>query len=228
MKLAGWYAHGKNGAAVVLVHGAWSNRVAMLPEATELAAHGYGVLLFDSRADGNSEGDTCTWGDRERDDVVAGVDFVAAQPDVRRIGAVGFSVGAYSVSGAAARDPRIGAMILEAATPSLREAEDWDHRPYGALLTYPTELMYRWQGGLRIPEINVVAALKSMIPRPVLIVVGSLDPFVLPWMTDEVVAAAPPAKALYVVPGAGHGGYAKAAGAAYLSRLTSFFDEALR
>jgi pimeloyl-ACP methyl ester carboxylesterase len=209
------------------VHGAWSNRAAMLPEATALAARGYGVLLYDSRANGNSEGDTCTWGDRERDDVAAGVDYVAAQPGVQRIGAVGFSVGAYSVSGAAARDPRIGAVVLEGTTPSLREGEDWADRPYGPVLSYPTQLLYRWYG-LRISEIDVVAALRTMVPRPVLIVIGALDPYVPSWMTDEVFAAAPDPKSLYVVPGAGHGGYAKAAGPAYVDRLVSFFDEALR
>jgi fermentation-respiration switch protein FrsA (DUF1100 family) len=199
----------------------------MMPEAEALAARGYAVLLYDSRANGNSEGSTCTWGDRERDDVAAGVDYAAAQPGVRRIGAVGFSVGAYSVSGAAAQDPRIAAVVLEAATPSLREGEDWDDRPYGPLLSYPTLWLYRWYG-LRISEIDVVAALRKMLPRPVLVVVGSLDPFVPSWMTDEVFAAAPDPKSVYVVPGAGHGGYTKAAGLAYVDRLVSFFDGALR
>jgi fermentation-respiration switch protein FrsA (DUF1100 family) len=225
LRLSGWYAPGNNGAAVVLVHGAWSNRAALLTEAVRLSRHGYGVLLYDARASGDSEG-TCTWGDRERGDVAAAVDFLAAQPEVKRIGALGFSIGASAVSGAAAKDARIRAIVLEGATSSLREAEDADHSLYGVLAAYPTRLVYRAYG-VRFEEVDVVAALKAMAPRPVLVAIGSADPYVFRWMTDEVFAAAPEPKSLYVVPGAGHGDYVPTGGDAYLDTLVAFFDGSL-
>jgi dienelactone hydrolase len=226
LTLRGWYAPGTNGAAIVFVHGVWSNRTALLPEAARLAEHGYGVFLYDSRASGDSDGDLCTWGDRERADVKAAVDYVAAQPNVGRLGAVGFSVGSYSLSGVAATDTRIRAMVLEGATPSLHEGDVWGERRYGAVMWYPVEVLYRAYG-LRIEEISVVQAMKTMAPRPVLLAIGSDDPFIPPWMTDEILAAAPGPKSKYVVQGVGHHAYAVPGGEPYMDVLVKFFDDAI-
>jgi fermentation-respiration switch protein FrsA (DUF1100 family) len=190
-----------------------------------LASREYGVLLYDSRASGDSEGKLYTWGDREREDVRAAVDFLAGQPAVKRIGALGFSVGAYSLSGAALKDDRIEAIVLEGASPSLSEAEEWDDRPYGLWVAYPTRLLYRWYG-VRFEEVDVVGPLRAMSPRPTFVVIGSADPYIPRWMTEEVFASARGRKALYVVEGAEHGGYARAGGDAYLNRVADFFDDA--
>ena len=64
--LKGWFAPGARRDAVVLIHGLGGNRAQLVPEAAILLRHGHGVLLYDSRASGESEGDTATWGDRER------------------------------------------------------------------------------------------------------------------------------------------------------------------
>jgi uncharacterized protein len=224
VRLSGWYTPGTNGAAILFAHGVWSNRTAFLPEAARLAERGYGVLLYDSRAHGESDGDTCTWGDRERADVAAAVDFLASRPEVQRLGAVGLSIGSYAVALAAERDARLRAIVLEGATPSFREGEAWDESAFKANVDFALYHAY----GLRIDDINVVASLHKMAPRPVLVVVGSADPYIPPWMSDEVLAAAPEPKALYVVRGAGHGGYVAAAGNSYLDRLLAFFDDSLR
>jgi hypothetical protein len=50
LTLRGWFAPSQTDAVVVLVHGLFSNRAGLLPEAEVFARHGYGVLLFDSRA----------------------------------------------------------------------------------------------------------------------------------------------------------------------------------
>lgn len=107
--LRGWFAPGARRSAVVLVHGLGANRAAMLPEAAILAARGHGVLLFDSRASGDSDGALATWGDRERLDLAAALDLLAARPDVdpSRLGAYGYSVGSSAVALAAAEDPRL-------------------------------------------------------------------------------------------------------------------------
>nr|UXE44449.1 hypothetical protein Hi04_10k_c2441A_00022 [uncultured bacterium]UXE44485.1 hypothetical protein Hi04_10k_c2441B_00033 [uncultured bacterium] len=225
LALSGWFAPGTNGAAVVLTPGAWSNRSQLAPEAERLHRAGYGVLIYDLRASGESEGDLCTWGDRERNDVEAGVDFVASQPGVEHVGAIGFSIGAYALSSAAADDRRIEAFVLEGATPSVREGEQWEDRAYHGLMA-PTLQIYRLYG-VDIDAIDVVAALRRMAPRPTLVVIGSDDPFIPRWMTDEIVAAAPEPKAEYTVVGAKHGGYAEAGGAAYLDRVAQFFDRYL-
>jgi alpha-beta hydrolase superfamily lysophospholipase len=55
--LRGWYAPGQRHAVVILVHGGGGNRLQLYPEARILARHGYGFLLYDSRAHGESDGD---------------------------------------------------------------------------------------------------------------------------------------------------------------------------
>ena len=60
-----------------------------------LARHGYGVLLFDRRGEGESEGDPNSWGWGGGQDVKAAIAYLQHRPDVDpgRIGGIGLSVG---------------------------------------------------------------------------------------------------------------------------------------
>ena len=106
VKLAAWYVPPRNGAVVVLVHGAGGDRTGGIESrATMLARHGYGVLLYDARGDGSSrppESFGWTW----HRDAEAAVDFLARR-GITRIGALGLSTGAEVVLETAGRDPRI-------------------------------------------------------------------------------------------------------------------------
>ena len=50
LTLQGWYIPSTNRAAVVLVHAFNGNRTGTIYHAALLAKHGYGVLLYDTRA----------------------------------------------------------------------------------------------------------------------------------------------------------------------------------
>lgn len=54
VRLAAWYAPSKNGAAVILVHGAGGSRESVNPLASMLVEHGYGVLSLDTRGMGQA------------------------------------------------------------------------------------------------------------------------------------------------------------------------------
>src|SRR4029077_14633404 len=104
LRLKGWYIRSHNRAAVVSFPG----RASSQKRAKLLARHGYGVLVFDRRGEGESEGDpqagreqvesevaptACGWqGVR---DIPAAFAFLKRQPDVDpgRIGGIGLSVG---------------------------------------------------------------------------------------------------------------------------------------
>ena len=116
--LSAWYVASRNGAAVVLRHGAGSTRTSVIPQAVVLAKHGYGVLLTDARGHGRSGGRAMDFGWNGDADITASVSFLADQPDVEpnRIGVVGLSMGGEEAIGAAAADDRISAVVAEGAT----------------------------------------------------------------------------------------------------------------
>ena len=56
-ELSGWWIASQNGAAVILLHGNGGDRTSMLSRAEFLAQAGFGILLYDQRACGESQGD---------------------------------------------------------------------------------------------------------------------------------------------------------------------------
>jgi dipeptidyl aminopeptidase/acylaminoacyl peptidase len=228
LMLRGWYVPSQNGAAVVLGHGHAANRTQLLPEAGILAHHGYGVLLFDFRAHGESEGDTTTLGDRERQDLDAAIGFVAARPavDPERIGALGFSMGAAAVTLGAARDARLRAVVIEAAYPTLKEEVAFFFRAIplaGPIATLWGQL----EAGSDLDAARPVDEICGISPRPVLLIYGIDDGEVPPGSAEAMFAAACEPKALWLVEGVGHGGYVEVVSREYKRRLLAFFDEAL-
>jgi len=157
LDLAAWYIPSSNGAAVVQLGGCCAARDDELASAAVLARHGYGVLMLDQRGHGGSEGDGMLWGWWGELDVAAGVDFLAARPDVvdGRIGAIGMSVGGEQVIAAAGVDPRIRAVVAEGV--SARGSRDEGDPAAGA-------------GGLFIRYIDGLtkhaAALMTSAPMP--------------------------------------------------------------
>ena len=86
LRLEGWYVPTKNGATVVVIPG----RKGPQKPARLLAEHGYGVLLFDRRGEGESEGDPNGFGWAGTRDVRGG-DRLPAQagPRSTRAGSAG-------------------------------------------------------------------------------------------------------------------------------------------
>ncbi len=72
LELEGWYIPSRNGAAVI----AFPGRKGPQRQARMLARHGYGVLLFDRRGEGESEGDPNIFGWRGERDLDAAVAFL--------------------------------------------------------------------------------------------------------------------------------------------------------
>jgi pimeloyl-ACP methyl ester carboxylesterase len=124
--LSAWFVPSRNGAAVVLRHGAGSTRTSTLAQAGVLGRHGYGVLLVDARGHGRSHGRGMDFGWYGDPDTVAAVTFLTREPgvDPERIGVVGLSMGGEEAIGAAAADRRIRVVVAEGATA--RTAADKD------------------------------------------------------------------------------------------------------
>jgi predicted acyl esterase len=221
--LRGWFAPGKNRDAIVFVHGLAANRVAFLREGESLVRHGHGVLLYDSRASGESDGRMATFGDRERLDVEGALDFLVARPDVDRskLGLFGCSVGGTTVALVAATDPRVRAVLLGPTWLSVdAEAHTNGGRSGGVIL-----VLFRL-AGVDVDALRPVDVVHEIAPRPLFMLSGSLDDDTPPYVMETLQAAAPGSDR-WVVPGAGHCRYVDASPVEYLRRFDDFFDRSL-
>jgi uncharacterized protein len=96
VKISGWYRPTRNGATVLVAHGGGSDRRGSVAHASMLARHGYGVLLWDARGRGRSEGRQNAWGWGWPRDVAGALEWLKTRPevDMRRVGGLGLSTGA--------------------------------------------------------------------------------------------------------------------------------------
>ena len=85
LELQGWYVPSKNGAAVI----AFPGRSGSQAHTRMLVRHGYGVLLFDRRGEGKSEGDSNLLGWGGDKDILAAVEFLKAGRTSTRARSVG-------------------------------------------------------------------------------------------------------------------------------------------
>jgi pimeloyl-ACP methyl ester carboxylesterase len=218
----------------VLRHGAGSTRTDTLDHAAVLAEHGYGVLMMDARGHGLSGGRAMDFGWFGDLDVRAGVDFLAAQPDVDpdRIGVLGLSMGGEEAIGAAAADLRVRAVIAEGAGQRVPADKRWLPDEYGVAGTVQQQLdkvTYATADLLTDaePPIPLREAVERAAPRPMLLIAGGAVP-------DEehaarwIQAGSPDSVTVWVVPGAGHTAGLRTQPTQWEHRVTQFLGEALR
>ena len=230
LELAGSYVAGHNGGVVILVHGSGGDRGGAIRSRAEvLVRNGYGVLAYDARGGGNSEGRPEALGWTWSRDVAAAVDFLRAQglePD--RIGALGLSTGAEAVLERAGKDERIAAVVAEGAQArTLQEVRLLDDAAEEAYVGATFVVSLTAYSVLR--QVSEPPALDEMIPRisprPVLLLSSGSG-----YERDLNRAYARSARwpsALWELPGAPHTGALKERPVEYERRVVGFFDRAL-
>jgi uncharacterized protein len=227
LTLQGSYVASKNGAAVIVAFG----RKGSQDKARMLARHGYGVLIFDRRGEGESDGDPnpYAWDGGEKD-IVAAVEFLQERPDVdpERIGGVGLSVGGETFLQAAARHDEIKAVVSEGATA--RSGSELASVEGSAPM--PLWMNHMIAAGTAVfsnasPPEHLIDQVDEIAPRAMfLISAPSADPDEERFNRAYYSAAGGP-KALWEVPDAGHVGAQEAHPLEYERRVTRFLDRAL-
>jgi uncharacterized protein len=224
LRLEGWYAPSKNGATVI----AFPGRKGPQKPARILVRHGYGVLLFDRRGEGESEGDPNTFGWRGTRDVKAALAFLKARPEVDddRIGGIGLSVGGEVLLQTAAETDELKAIVSEGAgIRSVREAvelsgaEKWVLTPVTALSTVATAIF-----ASDLPP-RGLTDLSAEITEPVFFI------YATPGQGGEKLTrkyheAAKGPKEIWAAEG-GHIGAITSEPAEYERRVVAFFDRSL-
>jgi fermentation-respiration switch protein FrsA (DUF1100 family) len=224
LRLEGWYVPSKNGAAVISFPG----RRGPQKPAKLLARHGYGVLLFDRRGEGESEGDPNLLGWEGTRDIEGAIAFLKARPEVddERIGGLGLSVGGEMMLQEAAENDELKAVVSEGAgVRSAREAVHMD----GA-----EKVMGSWAFGL----VTVGSAVwtSNLPPRSLIDLSGEITQPALfihatpgqggETLTERYYEAAKGPKEYWAAPG-GHTGAIDAAPEEYERRVVGFFDRSL-
>src|SRR4051794_12302798 len=227
LTLRGWYVPSKNHAAVIAAPG----RAGAQKPARVLIRHGYGVLLFDRRGEGESDGDPNAFGWSADKDIEAAVAYLQTRPDVdrNRIGGIGLSVGGETLLQAAAESPGLKAVVADGAgSRSLREdlarpgGGKWGEIPTSFVITAGTMLFSN-----QSPPPNLRSIVGRIAPRPVLFIYGEHDQANVRELTPGYYANAGEPKAIWEIPGASHTGGIDARPCAYERRIVTFFDHAL-
>jgi uncharacterized protein len=227
--LRGWYLPTQNGAAVIALHGYGGNRLGVLNQASILAKHGFGVLLYDMRASGESEGESLSWGWRDVPDVSAAAATLRTLPGVEadRIGVYGCSTGAEVALASTALDPSLAAVVPEDA--EFTAARDLaPERSFLDIISWPINPLFiqfmEWRSGASAP-ISLTDAARRISPRPLFIIASgkTFDATQGKYYFD--LAGEP--KTLWNVPDAAHCSTFSARPDEYEQRLVEFFESAL-
>lgn len=234
-QLGGWYSSpASEGAGVVLIcHGFGTNRREGQDLLPWLEAAGYGVLLFDFQAHGESEGHFTTVGLREVEDTLAAVRFVQSREGALvPIYGLGFSMGASVLIVAAARCTAIRALFLDSPFATLRRAISRSFRFFFHLppriFTRPTIWFAERFTGARVGDHEPIRAIAQIAPRPIAIVQGTDDHIVDPEDSLLLHEAAGEPKWVWRVEGAGHVGARAILPEEYRDRVLRFFANAAR
>jgi len=236
LTLYGWYLPAEgSGEIIIMVHGAEQHRAdpvaKMLDIACGLVGHGYNVLMFDLRGHGESEGDRMSAGYYEPRDLGGAVDYVVGL-GFEDIGVLGFSMGAVTAILTAAECEDIDVIVSDSAYADLNdmiEPQFVERSSFPKFFLRPLLFMVKMMYGVDFTAIKPVEVVGDIAPRPILFIHGELDDTVPVVHAHSLLEASNnPLNELWVISDAGHVEAYITYPEEYMSRVTAFFDEALR
>jgi uncharacterized protein len=224
--MAGWYTPPQNGAVIILLHGYGGNRLHMVGYAEILAQAGYGALLYDERASGESGG--------ARRDIGAAISYLRTRPELTKakLGIAGCSIGGQIALQGAARYPELAAVWADGS--GVIRAKD---NPAPTTWALGIAYISNWiidpmlSARLNIPAPPaMIDIIGSIAPRPIYLVCGG-NP--RPFFGSEAARMQRYAQfagsnaRLWIIPEATHCDGPQQRPQEYAARLVSFFDQAL-
>lgn len=183
LMIHGWFipADSSRGRIVIESHGYGRNRSAFdaaLPTAKALHDAGFDVIMFDYRAEGDSPGKIVSVGEFETRDLIGAVDY-AKKIGFKKIGVIGYSMGAATAIEAAAKDTSIRAVIADSPFANLKVYLKKNLSKWSGLPNWPFTPQILWEmkvfHGLDAAKVDPAKSLKIWKPRPLLLIAGTDD-----------------------------------------------------
>jgi fermentation-respiration switch protein FrsA (DUF1100 family) len=221
--LSAWYTPPRNGAVILVAHGYGVQRPEEFYEL--FASHGYGVLAWDFRAHGQSEGEFSSLGYYEVLDIKAALDFARAQPGVQHVGAWGGSMGAVALIRATARYSAIEALVADSPFATL-EDEMAFQLPFPVLRPL-IRFFAEWESGVDLDWVRPVDDVSKISPRPIFIIQGLDDGMIPPDSAQRLYDAAGDPRLLWTEPDVPHLNMYSYHEQEYVKRVINFMDEYL-
>ncbi|MFQ3536043.1 MAG: alpha/beta fold hydrolase [Aggregatilineales bacterium] len=229
LRLAGWWipAAQPTQRTVVICHGREGSRERELPHAKTLHQAGFNVLMFDFRAHGRSEGQHITFGMYEKDDLLGALDFLAGR-GIKRVGVLGFSLGATTAIITAAVTDRIAAIVAEGPVARLKPTlarRLWRYGipvPLGWLLAAWALVFATALTRGRIDQVDAIRWIPH-IRAPILLIHGAQDDLISAAEVAELLARCGSRAVVWRVAGAGHHEASQAAPEAFKQHMLEWF-----
>ena len=202
MTLRGWRCttvHQRRGTLVYL-HGVADTRAGGAGIVERFLSRGFDVIAYDSRAHGESQGDVCTYGFFEKQDLRRVIDTAPAGPVVL----LGSSLGAAVALQEAAIDARITTVVAAETFSDLRTVAA-ERAPFffsSGTIARAFTIAER-DGHFSADDVSPVRA-AAHINAPVLLIHGADDKDTPPAHSQRVLDALAGRKRLVLVPGARH------------------------
>jgi pimeloyl-ACP methyl ester carboxylesterase len=233
LTIAGWHVPSQNGATIILLHGYGGNRTSTIWHAGHLVQAGYGVLMYDERASGESEGTYRSYGWEDTRDTSGAIRFLFDRADLdEQLGILGCSTGADIALRSAAYFPELGAVWADGASSVRAQDLPSPTNPLIALLiagNYTLDWMYSIKLGIEPPE-PLIHIIDDIAPRPIMLVGGGTPRPLFGSEADLYTLryselAGPNAEA-WIIPEATHCNGRRVRPEEYAARMIAFFNDA--
>jgi pimeloyl-ACP methyl ester carboxylesterase len=196
---------------LLYLHGNGINIGANVAHANRFHQLGFSVLLIDYRGYGRSEGIPSESGVYQ--DAEIAWDYLVKRHQPNDIFIYGHSLGGAIAINLAVQHPEAAGLIVESSFTSIKDIANLQ----GRFWMFPVDLILnqRFDSISKVPSLQI----------PVLFIHGEADFQVPATMSQELYAAAPKPKYLYLISGAGHNNTAEIAGGQYFRECDSFSNK---
>lgn len=235
LTLRGWWNPGNADKPVIIAcHGVGGNRADINSLTTRLNAAGFGLLVFDFRGHGESDGYKASFGYQERWDLLAAVTFLkdSGRLGQRQLCLWGISMGAATICLAAAEFRQVvvpHAVVLDSSfarfAPIVKmSVKDW---PWIARALFLPLVNFIGNRVFQVPAIiiNPVRRVVNLAPARLLIIHSRSDELIPVEHASKLFESAKEPKTYWELDSCPHGESFLQYGETYAKRVIEFFSE---